>query len=186
MIKGFSDSLTPQGESAPWRLCRRGITPAIASPLNTGWTRLQLRRSCLPAYRWRRNRGAHGRRFLNALLWMARSGRRWRDFPSKIGDYETGRSSALTTPNSTSGAASSSASSTSSNSSARRDAIRQAARQLHGLRQTRRYRNLARIVKTSPRPRGNDEPPKSQRCDGQMHIGILNEQHLRAKVFHQD
>jgi len=33
---------------------------------------------------------------------------------------------------------------------ARRHPIRQAARQLHGLRQTRRYRHLAQIVKSSP------------------------------------
>jgi len=29
------------------------------------------------------------RRFLNALLWMARSGARWRDLPEHLGDYET-------------------------------------------------------------------------------------------------
>jgi transposase len=29
------------------------------------------------------------RRFLNALLWMARSGGRWRDLPERLGDYET-------------------------------------------------------------------------------------------------
>ena len=28
------------------------------------------------------------RRFLNALLWMARSGARWRDLPERLGDYE--------------------------------------------------------------------------------------------------
>jgi transposase len=28
------------------------------------------------------------RRFLNALLWMARSGARWRDLPDEFGDYE--------------------------------------------------------------------------------------------------
>ena len=28
------------------------------------------------------------RRFLNALLWMARSGARWRDLPEQLGDYE--------------------------------------------------------------------------------------------------
>ena len=27
------------------------------------------------------------RRFLNALLWMARSGGRWRDLPERLGDY---------------------------------------------------------------------------------------------------
>lgn len=29
------------------------------------------------------------RRFLNALLWMARSGGRWRDLPERFGDYQT-------------------------------------------------------------------------------------------------
>ncbi len=29
------------------------------------------------------------RRFLNALLWMARSGARWRDLPEQLGDYGT-------------------------------------------------------------------------------------------------
>lgn len=28
------------------------------------------------------------RRFLNALLWMARSGGRWRDLPERLGDYQ--------------------------------------------------------------------------------------------------
>src|SRR5271154_480387 len=31
------------------------------------------------------------RRFLNALLWMARSGGRWRDLPERLGDYETAK-----------------------------------------------------------------------------------------------
>lgn len=31
---------------------------------------------------------ADNRRFLNALLWMARSGGRWRDLPERLGDYE--------------------------------------------------------------------------------------------------
>lgn len=29
------------------------------------------------------------RRFLNALLWMARSGGRWNDLPERLGDYRT-------------------------------------------------------------------------------------------------
>ena len=29
------------------------------------------------------------RRFLNALLWMARSGGRWRDLPERLGDYRS-------------------------------------------------------------------------------------------------
>jgi transposase len=32
---------------------------------------------------------ANNRRFLNALLWMARSGGRWRDLPDHLGDYGT-------------------------------------------------------------------------------------------------
>jgi transposase len=32
---------------------------------------------------------ADNRRFLNALLWMARSGGRWRDLPERLGDYDT-------------------------------------------------------------------------------------------------
>ena len=31
---------------------------------------------------------ADNRQFLNALLWMARSGARWRDLPEDLGDYE--------------------------------------------------------------------------------------------------
>jgi transposase len=31
---------------------------------------------------------ADNRRFLNALLWMARSGARWRDLPERLGDHE--------------------------------------------------------------------------------------------------
>ena len=29
------------------------------------------------------------RRFLDALLWMARSGGRWKDLPERLGDYQT-------------------------------------------------------------------------------------------------
>lgn len=29
------------------------------------------------------------RRFLNALLWMARSGERWHDLPERLGDYRS-------------------------------------------------------------------------------------------------
>jgi transposase len=32
---------------------------------------------------------ADNRRFLNALLWMARSGGRWRDLPERLGGYDT-------------------------------------------------------------------------------------------------
>ena len=30
-----------------------------------------------------------GRRFFNALLWMARSGARWRDLPERFGSFQT-------------------------------------------------------------------------------------------------
>ncbi len=30
-----------------------------------------------------------GRRFIDALLWMARSGARWRDLPERFGPYQT-------------------------------------------------------------------------------------------------
>ncbi|MCP1998528.1 transposase [Nitrobacter winogradskyi] len=32
---------------------------------------------------------ADNRRFLDALLWMARSGGRWRDLPERLGDYRS-------------------------------------------------------------------------------------------------
>ena len=32
---------------------------------------------------------ADNRRFLDALLWMARSGGRWRDLPERLGNYRT-------------------------------------------------------------------------------------------------
>jgi transposase len=31
----------------------------------------------------------NNRRFLNALLWMARSGGRWRDLPERLGNYQS-------------------------------------------------------------------------------------------------
>jgi len=31
----------------------------------------------------------NNRRFMDALLWMARSGARWRDLPERFGDYRT-------------------------------------------------------------------------------------------------
>src|ERR1700743_952405 len=31
---------------------------------------------------------SNGRRFIDALLWMARSGARWRDLPERFGPYE--------------------------------------------------------------------------------------------------
>ena len=38
--------------------------------------------------RGKRGPRTDNRRFLNALLWMARSGARWRDLPERFGDHE--------------------------------------------------------------------------------------------------
>ncbi len=37
----------------------------------------------------RRGPRSNNRRFLNGLLWMARSGARWRDLPERFGPYQT-------------------------------------------------------------------------------------------------
>ncbi|MDE2329162.1 MAG: IS5 family transposase [Bradyrhizobium sp.] len=39
--------------------------------------------------RGKRGPRADNRKFLNALLWMARSGGRWRDLPERLGDYRS-------------------------------------------------------------------------------------------------
>jgi transposase len=39
--------------------------------------------------RGKRGPRADNRRFLNALLWMARSGGRWHDLPSELGNHQT-------------------------------------------------------------------------------------------------
>jgi transposase len=39
--------------------------------------------------RGKRGPRTDNRRFLDALLWMARSGGRWRDLPARLGDYRT-------------------------------------------------------------------------------------------------
>jgi len=39
--------------------------------------------------RGKRGPRANNRRFLDALLWMARSGGRWRDLPARLGDHNT-------------------------------------------------------------------------------------------------
>ena len=39
--------------------------------------------------RGRRGPRSDNRRFVNALIWMARSGARWRDLPERYGDYQT-------------------------------------------------------------------------------------------------
>ena len=50
------------------------------------WERL---RPLVPGGRkGKRGPRADNRRFLNALLWMARSGGRWRDLPERLGDYQ--------------------------------------------------------------------------------------------------
>jgi len=51
------------------------------------WERLE---ALVPGGRkGKRGPRADNRRFLNALLWMARSGSRWRDLPARLGDYHT-------------------------------------------------------------------------------------------------
>ena len=44
---------------------------------------------CRGGRKGKRGPRTDNRRFLNALLWMARSGARWRDLPAHLGDYET-------------------------------------------------------------------------------------------------
>ena len=39
----------------------------------------------------RRGPRSDGRRFFDALLWMARSGGRWRDLPERFGPYQTAK-----------------------------------------------------------------------------------------------
>ena len=43
----------------------------------------------------RRGPRSNNRRFLNALLWMARSGARWRDLPERLGSYQTSQAPIL-------------------------------------------------------------------------------------------
>jgi transposase len=53
------------------------------------WERL---RDFVPGGRkGRRGPRSDGRRFLDALLWLARSGGRWRDLPEKFGSYQTAK-----------------------------------------------------------------------------------------------
>ena len=53
------------------------------------WERL---REFVPGGRkGRRGPRSDGRRFLDALLWLARSGGRWRDLPEKFGPYQTAK-----------------------------------------------------------------------------------------------
>ena len=51
------------------------------------WER--LKEFVLGGRKGKRGPRTDNRRFLNALLWMARSGGRWRDLPERLGDYET-------------------------------------------------------------------------------------------------
>lgn len=39
----------------------------------------------------RRGPRSNNRRFIDALLWMARSGARWRDLPERFGPYQTAK-----------------------------------------------------------------------------------------------
>jgi transposase len=51
------------------------------------WERL---RDFVPGGRkGKRGPRSDGRLFINALLWMARAGSRWRDLPERFGDYQT-------------------------------------------------------------------------------------------------
>jgi transposase len=50
------------------------------------WKRL---RDCSGRLQGMRGPRADNRRFLNALLWMARSDGRWLGLPERLGDYET-------------------------------------------------------------------------------------------------
>ena len=51
------------------------------------WERLK---EYVPGGRKGKTGAAHGQPpVLNALLWMARSGARWRDLPEQFGNYET-------------------------------------------------------------------------------------------------
>ncbi len=53
------------------------------------WERL---REFVPGGRkGKRGPRSDGRRFLDALLWLARSGGRWRDLPEKFGPYQTAK-----------------------------------------------------------------------------------------------
>ena len=53
------------------------------------WERL---RDFVPGGRkGRRGPRSDGRRFLDALLWLARSGGRWRDLPDRFGPYQTAK-----------------------------------------------------------------------------------------------
>ena len=53
------------------------------------WDRL---RDFVPGGRkGKRGPRSDGRRFLDALLWLARSGGRWRDLPDRFGPYQTAK-----------------------------------------------------------------------------------------------
>jgi len=51
------------------------------------WERIE---SFVPGGRkGRRGPRSNNRRFVNALIWMARSGGRWRDLPARLGEFQT-------------------------------------------------------------------------------------------------
>src|SRR5690606_17010697 len=52
----------------------------------------ELLREFVPGGRkGKRGPRSDGRRFLDALLWLARSGGRWRDLPERFGPYQTAK-----------------------------------------------------------------------------------------------
>jgi transposase len=53
------------------------------------WTRVE---PFVPGGRkGRRGPRTNNRRFMDALIWMARSGGRWRDLPERYGNYQTAK-----------------------------------------------------------------------------------------------
>ena len=60
---------------------------AVEELSDAQWSRLE---GFVPGgRRGRRGPRSDNRRFLNALIWMARSGARWRDLPERYGPYQT-------------------------------------------------------------------------------------------------
>lgn len=62
---------------------------AVEELSDAQWSRLE---DFVPGgRRGRRGPRSDNRRFLNALIWMARSGARWRDLPERYGPYQTAK-----------------------------------------------------------------------------------------------
>jgi len=53
------------------------------------WTRIEP--FVLGGRKGKRGPRSDNRRFVNALIWMARSGARWRDLPERYGNFETAK-----------------------------------------------------------------------------------------------